>query len=309
MSTDRSAGRPGHPLDSTDGTVPRSPRELDERIVQQARLKAGEYAGYSRSVGFRWLGDGWKTAVGAFSVGVISVAIAIQVYQRSQSVEFVADRAIPVEQEAAPQNREITLQSPSQTAQEYRERSATFSQARQQAAAPSSAADAAPAAPPQREQEQRAETGIAATAAGLAAESASRARPAVPDLITLLDGLANQQATGPAADLTGNQTTQNAEQGLRTFLELLTQSLEEADIRLPSDQVELAATEPERPMSVQQVRARVAALSNAFMNATPAQRGQVEGVYRRRLENIEDLALPAGAAQSFEILDAWLNQR
>ena len=101
MPTDKSKDLKEMSRQLNSGDVPRSPRDQAVGDVARvgaailARQKAEQYAEYSDSVGFKWLGDGWKTALAVFSVAAIAISITIRVYDDSRTTPFVASRALP----------------------------------------------------------------------------------------------------------------------------------------------------------------------------------------------------------------------
>ena len=308
----------------TGGETPRSPRELDDHILQRARQKAEEYARYSDSTGFKWLGDGWKTAAAVFSVAVVAISVTIQVYDDSRTTPFSVTDAIPVTERASletasPEAVVLTTANDDQPRQAnelqfysvQREAVADAGAQQQQAAVADNVGASARA-----EFQSAASPAVARsrTAAASVAELADPADlPDLSDLESILESITIlEPVTSPDEQQQRTFTTRTAQLGV--VLEVIEDVFGESSIA-----VEPYAP-PTSPPSVDQLANKAAALINSYRAVTNSgQQDLLESAYQQRISTSgaveisasQDRAIgfPATLATTINVLANWLSGR
>jgi|GEM_PF-3080958 len=280
--------------------VPRSPRELDERIVQRAREKAEEYASYSSTVGFKWLGDGWKAAVAVFSVAVIAISVTIQVYDNSRTNQFVTSRAMPDAEVAsaepeqdvlpAPTDREVPGLEERQTQFNFAIADAPTTQARTPEPARSSD-DTAAVTLLATERQVRAQTGVSEL-------QTVDADPGLVELLSDADSLESSTALDQGA------APADTVEKLAAALDIV-----EAVFVDSSIDVEAYGT-PDSPPTIEQLAAKARALVDTYAAVENDQlMEQLTTAYQRYLETGNDSGLPLSMRVTIDVFEAWLSER
>ena len=279
------------------GKTPPSPRELDERIVQHAREKAEEYAGYSSSVGFKWLGSGWKTAVAVFSVAVIAISTTIQIYDNSRTTPFVASRAIPDAEVTSLESAENVL--PTQAdgpLQRLEERE------RQLSAEPANVQETQPRTPPPtRSSNVNADVAFRATErqvqaqVGLTDLQSTGVDPGLGELLSDIDNLGNTAPLDQGTDLANT---------IERF-DVILEAMEDAFGNTPVA-IEAYSTLGSPP-TIEQLKAKASALVNSY-NAIENDQllARLASSYQQQRQISDRADFPATIELMVDILESWL---
>jgi len=300
MPSDNVNGRPDPARQLHSGEAPRSPRELDEKIVQHARQKAEQYAAYSSSVGFKWLGDGWKTAVAVFSVAVVAISVTIQVYDNSRTTPYLASRALPDAEVASVESDQDLLPGFSDNA--------LLETEVQQPQISNSAADSSDFQ--FRTTAPSPSSGVTAEVALRSAERELQAQPEAlnlqsvavePGLVELLVEIDFLQGIAPADQISG---LDDALERLRFILELIESVLIDYSI-----ETEVAET-VESASTIELLTAKADTLVDTYAAIENSQLAdQLENTYQSRREISSDIELPVNLAITIDVLENWLSDR
>ncbi len=315
MPIDKAAPQHDQRQQLRPGDVPRSPQQLDDRILQQSRLKAREYAGNPDPVGTTWQWGGWKTALGALSVVVLTVSVTIQVVTRSDTADYVSGRAVPANLESArepgevPSDRLAEETAASRALDTFQDLAGPEPGPQQSPATVASSDSARETVRQAGQARSLSQREPAASAPDLSASTAGRsgAAGAPVSLEDLLIALNNDAAALPSPGQPADNSPTVDRRTLQDILTIVDRSLGEAGISPAAGQSAESGTELVADLAL--LSDQATNLTEAYRLAPTSSREQADATFRRLSRDTGAVSLPTELDSTILQLEAWLEDR